>query len=174
MGFYFELNRVSDQEFSESAPLGAYWFLYAVGGFALLCMGLSAWSLIWQMIHSREIWDQMLIAGVLSFIPLYVIVGLKLFAIRKYIRWDKGRLEWGYRLLKWPIFSRRVSEKDILGIEMVHQNRTGNLAPHIHENKEYYINGHWRIVLRSAKKNWVVDKHTDREALIPLFEWLKR
>jgi hypothetical protein len=131
-------------------------------------MGLAAWDLLLQLARSTEFWDQALVSMILSFIPVYLLIGLKLAWSRKYIRWNGEEIEVGYRLGRYRLFYRRIAKKDILRIELNNQRPSGNLAPIQHRDAQYYIKGHWRVVVVTKKRSYVLDRHTDREALLPL------
>ncbi len=172
MGFYFEMRQETPTEFKESKPLSVFWFLYAVGGFALLCMGLSAGSLLWQMAQSESIWDRLIFAAVLSFVPLFILCGLKLWLVRKFIQAYQGKLEWGFTFGKRPLWVRSLPLNQISKVDLTHEKRSSNLGQRQHGQTEYHIQGHWRVVIESGGKKYGIDRHTDREALLPLYHFL--
>jgi hypothetical protein len=180
VGFYVDLTQVEDHlsptkgtEFSEKEMPLYFWGLYACAGFALACMGGAAHALLGDLLRTGTAWDQFLVWAILGFIPLYLGIGLKLASLRKFVRLEESEIRFGYRFFKHTIFERRLERESIREILLLNQKPTANLAPNQHEDQQYYIRGHWRVVVEKKQgRRLIVDKHTEKEALIPLHRTL--
>ena len=103
MGFYFEMNPRTGTggtalEYSESNPPVVFWVLFLFAGFALTCMGLAAQHLLLDLAAQGATVDRFIVGGIYGFLPLYLLAGLKIGALRKFASLDKEELRLGYRL----------------------------------------------------------------------------
>jgi len=174
MGFYLELVRVPNKlEYRESQIPVVYWALYGIAGFALLCMGLSSHTLIIQLLK-RDFWLDSLLGGAfLTVLPLYLFFGLKLAAIRKYIKFGDD-LEIGFRCFGYPIRRRNLRRSQILSFDLTRHRSSPNVGKFQHQDSQYHNRGHWRLLARmNSEKTVVLDRHTDGELLRPIYEDLR-
>ncbi len=180
MGFYLELrpNGPAAQEsatngyfaeFYEQTPPPVFWLLYGVAGFALVCMGLAAYSLLGDLAKSGSFFDTLLVACIFSSVPFYFLIGLKLVGFRKMVRISGDELVVGFQFLRKIRFAKRVNRSQIKDISLINQRPRPNVAPGQHDDPQYYIRGHWRVVVELRNgKSIVVDRHTEKGALEPL------
>jgi hypothetical protein len=175
MGFYLELRHVpSLEEFSESEIPRAFWALYLIAGFALICMGLAAHTLLGDLLRMGSFWDWALVTLILLTLPIYFLIGLKLGGIRKFISTQGNELQVGYRCFGKKLFFRRTAVSEIKEITLYHKARSTNFAPQEHEDAQYYVRGHWRVgALLKNGKQFTLDRHTEEAALVPLADTLR-
>jgi len=179
MGFYLELrpgqNSSDPQEFIEQPPPATYWVLFLMGVFALGCMGLAAHQVLGGLLGQASMIDWVLLAILLFIVGLFLCVGFKMAFLRKFIRLRKGKLELGFYCLGIPHISKKWDFSEISDFVLYNHKPAPNLAPQHHTDPQYYIRGHWRILLKSnSGKGYVLDKHVEREALNPLLSWLRQ
>lgn len=171
MGFYIDLQRAptAECEFAELGTPPVFWVLYAIAGFALSCMGAAAHAVMRDLARLGSELDVALVWAILASVPFYFLVGLKLVSVRKFVRFEGDTLEAGYRVFGHAIYHRVVRKDQIRGIALVNQRRAPNVAPGQHEDRQYYVRGHWRLVVqRASGRDLVLDRHTDEAALEPL------
>jgi hypothetical protein len=180
MGFYLELvpQGKECQEFRELPPPVSFWVLYAVGVFALICMGAAAYSVLGGLFAQGSIWDGIILGTVGLFLALFLFIGIKMLALRKFVRLKTDELQVGFFVFGRPFRLHNYLRSDIKEVCLINQRPTPNLAPEFHDDPQYFVRGHWRLVLDLKKpKRVVLDKHVEREALIPLFNsiesWFK-
>lgn len=174
MGFYLELQRHPEPAgltYREDPPPAVFWVLYLFLGFALTCMGLAARTLLGDLARTGSTFDQGLVGLFVAFIPLYGLIGLKLGFVRRYVAIGGDTLRVGYRLGGRRLWERRLARRDIAAVEVVNQRPAPNNAPLHHDDPQYFVRGHWRVVARRRDgKSVTLDRNTDREPLLPLAE----
>ncbi len=178
MGFYFEMQKAGGTEFAEGKTPGVFWTLYVFLGFALLCMGLAAHALLGDLARSGDWFDVALVWMLYACAPLYVGIGLWLGFVRRFVKTESGTLIVGRRFGSRPFWQKRISKPEITAIALVNRRPAENNAPLHHDDSQYYIKGHWRVVAwRKNAKPVTLDKHTEREMLVPmeadLTAWLR-
>lgn len=175
MGFYLELFPVAGEtEYREQAVPNVFWILYGLAGFALACMFGAAYSLLGDLAKAGSTFDRALIGSILSAVPIYVLLGVKMAWVRKFARYDARGVEVGHRLAGKTLWKRFVPWAEVKSVELVNQRPTANLAPRQHGDAQYYIRGHWRLLLVTREnKEVVLDRHTEKEMLEPLFTDLR-
>jgi hypothetical protein len=87
MGFYLELEPASTGEFTEKKIPSSFWVLYAIAGFALTCMFLTANSLLRDLARTGSDLDSLLVYSIVLAVPFYIAIGVKLLAFRKIGIW---------------------------------------------------------------------------------------
>lgn len=177
MGFYLELKRNArvPSEFIEAEIPSTFWVLYTVAGFALTCMGVAAFALLIDLARTGSKWDQVLVITILTAVPIYTAIGLKLAGLRKFVNYSTDSLQAGYRLFGMTVFRRVVSRAEIVGVSLLNKKPSQNVAPLVHDDKQYYLRGHWRVVLQLKNGRLItIDKHTEEAALYPLYENLQK
>ena len=94
MGFYIDLAPVGFdlERFEEGSIPSVFWVLYAITGFALLCMGLAAHSLLGDLAKMGSGLDLALVFLILSAVPVYVLIGFKLGALRRFVSFSASVL----------------------------------------------------------------------------------
>lgn len=173
MGFYIDLKPVAPGEFKETEIPFAFWALFAIAGFALLCMGLASHMLLKDLAKVGTTFDFALLGTILLSIPFYLIIGLKLFFIKKYISIQNGEIRYGHTFKGKPFFKKKILVSNISEVSLVNRKPTKNVAPVFHNDQQYHIQGHWRILLKlKTGKTVTLDKHTDVDALKPLYDLL--
>ncbi|MEZ4750838.1 MAG: hypothetical protein R3B54_09510 [Bdellovibrionota bacterium] len=173
MGFYFEMQPAGEREFKEGPPPPVFWTLYAILGFALACMSGAAFTILRDMAKAGDTLDVALYYFFLSTLPLYLLLGVRLLWVRKYIRIGEDAIRWGFRLGTWSFFQRAVKRDQVENVLFLSKVPTPNMAPQIHDDPQYYFQGHWRLVLRlKSGKEVRLDRHNERAALEELFEWV--
>jgi len=175
MGFYLELFPVTgEKEYREQAVPGVYWILFGLAGFALACMFGAAYTLLGDLARAGSTFDRFLIGSILSAVPLYLLVGIKMAWVRKFARYDTKGVETGYRLFGKAFCKRFTAWSEVKAVELVNLRPTANLAPRQHADAQYYIRGHWRLILAGKDgKEVVIDRHTEKEVLEPLYRALQ-
>lgn len=170
MGFYFELKPAPQHGlFREEAVPGFFWALLGFAGFALACMGGAAYALLWDLATAGSVIDQILVGTILAFIPLYFVIGFKLAFLRRYVEYQGEEIRVGFFMGKRRWFEKRVPRSEIKEILLINQRPSRNLAPREHSDKQYYIQGHWRLLLlKKNGKKVLLDRHTEKPALEPL------
>ena len=166
------MRRQADRpEFTESEVPYVYWVLYGLAGFALSCMGLAAYSLLWDLAQKGSWFDLGIIGVILAAVPFYLVIGAKMAFTRKFVRFEGDFLEVGFRFMGRPLWVLRTERSGISSVELLNLRTTPNLAAAEHDDPQYQIRGHWRIVVTAKSgKKMVVDRHTEKEMLVPLFE----
>ena len=168
MGFYIELKKAdtNGREFRETAPPQVFWTLYGLAGFALTCMGLAAHSLLVTLLNTGDPWDLVLVGSIFSAVPMYLLIGLKLVWMRKFIRFEENGVQLGLFVGKKPIVLKRIKREDITDVLLINQRPSENVAPIQHDDSQYFIRGHWRLLLNTKDgKSVVLDRHTEKGAL---------
>lgn len=170
MGFYLELKPVAGGgAYHEEGIPGYFWALFGFAGFALACMGGAAYALLWDLARSGSAWDQLLVGVIFAFLPFYLVIGFKLAFMRRFVDYRGEELRIGFQVGKSRWFEKRVNRKDIQEILFINQRPAGNVAPVQHKDKQYYIQGHWRLIaLRRNGKKILIDRHTEKAMLEPL------
>lgn len=168
MGFYIELKKLdsSGTEFRENAPPQVFWTLYGLAGFALTCMGLSAHSLLATLLNTGDPWDLVLVGSILLAVPFYLLVGIKLFWVRKFILFDPNSIQMGFLIGKKRFTLSQVAKNDISETLLINQRPSENVARVQHDDPQYFIRGHWRLIIKTKKgESIVLDRHTEKGAL---------
>lgn len=174
MGFYIELVRFQPGVYSEGEIPKAYWVLYGIGGFALICMGGAAYALLIDLAKTGWIGDQILVGSIVGAIPLYLLLGLKLVWVRKYVEIGAEVVQTGFRFAGYTFLKRSVHRSEVAQAVLFNKKPSENIAPTEHRNSQYYIRGHWRVGLKLKNGQFIVlDKHTEKEAIHPLFQELQ-
>jgi hypothetical protein len=182
MGFYFEMEkRPSDGavlEYTEGRTPGVFWALYVFLGFALVCMGLAAYALLGDLFRSGEWFDKALVWLLYACAPLYLLVGLWLGLVRKFVRAESGALQVGRRFGKGVMWRKTMGRETIEGIALINRKPAENYATRLNDDTQYHIKGHWRVVAWKKGGGAVtLDKHTEKELLAgmerELTAWLK-
>ena len=177
MGFYLEMQGVDSphphsqaREFAEKTVPIVFWGLYTFAGFALLCMGFSAHSLLGDLARLGSQWDQVIVWAILSAIPLFIVIGLKMLGLRKFIRFDETTLRRGFRFFGRTLWEKKIPRNKVLSVDLLNRRPSPNIAPRQHEDSQYFIRGHWvvRLNLRGGK-SLILDKHTEKGTLVPLY-----
>lgn len=172
MGFYLDLvpQEKEGREFRELPPPVSFWVLYAVGVFALICMGAAAYSVLGGLFAQGSFWDGVILGTVGIFLVLFLFVGIKMLALRKFIRLEADVLKVGFLVFGSPFQLSNYPRSEVKEVCLINQRPTPNLAPEFHDDPQYFVRGHWRVVLDLKKqKRIVLDKHVEREALLPLY-----
>jgi len=174
MGFYIDLRPVKEGEFKETEIPFAFYALFAIAGFALLCMGLASHMLLADLVREGDVFDYLLIGTILMFIPFYFAMGIKLFFIKKFVSIQNEQVIYGFTFSGKTFYKKEFNIKDISKVELLNKRPTKNIAPVMHNNVQYHINGHWRlIVCLKNGKSITLDKHTDVDALNPMYDLLE-
>ncbi len=175
MGFYIEMRKSpTPGGFLESPPPAVFWALYAFAGFALGCMGGAAHTLLGDLAKSGSAFDRGLVWSIWAMFPVYLLIGLKLWAVRRFVLFEKDGITFGYHFFKRRFLERHVSRGDLADFNLVNHRPHPNLAPTQHEDSQYYIRGHWRVVVTNREgKDFVLDRHTEKGALGPLYRELR-
>lgn len=176
MGFYLDLNPKTSEGtlFIENGPPAVYWTLYAIGIFALFCMGLAAHQVVGGLFQEPSWFDWGLLFGVASVVLLFFLVGFKMAALRKFVSLEGPKLQVGYYVVGRSVVLRSISKDLVSDLVLVNQKPAPNLAPQFHDNPQYFVRGHWRLILiTKLGKKHVLDKHVEKEALLPLYSSIK-
>ncbi len=174
MGFYYELNPnpTTPSEYLEARTPRVFWVLYGILGFALACMAGAALHVLADLAKTGAALDEALYYGFLSLFPGYLLLGLYLALVRKFVRAEK-RLEVGARVVGCTVFKRSFNKEKIAGFELINYKPSQNTAVSQHDDSQYYFQGHWRIIARLKNgKTPVIDRHNEKEALAPLWQFL--
>lgn len=179
MGFYLDIVPLSKKptEFREVPPPAYFWVLYLISVFALACMGLAAKQVLGGLAHEDSLIDKLLIGSFGLALLGLLVTGIKFIGMRKFIKCEQEELSHGFLLFGFPFFRNRLKRSNVLRIDLVNKRPAANLAPQLHDDSQYYVQGHWRVVaaLRGGREK-VLDKHVEKEALVPLSstlnEWL--
>jgi len=178
MGFYLDLVPYQSRttEFREKAPPAYFWVLYTISVFALACMALAAHQVLNGLAQEDSLIDKVLVgtfflAGIFLF-----FAGLKFVGLRKFIKLEGNQLDFGFLFFGLPVLKKSFSKSQLSKLELLNKRPVSNLAPQLHDDPQYYVQGHWRLVLVSVEgKKVVLDKHVEKEALTPLLaaiqEW---
>lgn len=174
MGFYIDLKPVGPGEFKEKEIPFAFYALFGIAGFALLCMGLASHMLLADLVKVGTAFDYVLIGSIAMSVPFYLLMGLKLFFVKKFVSFRNGMIYYGFTFKGKTFYQKQIALKDIVNVELVNKRPTKNVAPVMHNNVQYHINGHWRLLLTLRNgKTAILDKHTDIDALKPMYDLLK-
>ena len=182
MGFYLELRPRQTgsfvDEFVEQAPPPTYWALFLIAIFALICMALAAHPVLDGLLAQGSSVDWVLVFVLVIIVGIFVFVGLKMAFLRKFLRFRNTELDAGYYWAGVPLVSRRWSRSEINEVVLFNYQPAPNLAPQTHQDSQYYIRGHWRLLVKlKSGRIFVLDKHVEREAMEPLFlalqDWMK-
>ncbi|MBM4317011.1 MAG: hypothetical protein FJ116_05975 [Deltaproteobacteria bacterium] len=168
MGFYIELKKTGDSDnmFLEQSPPQVFWTLYGLAGFALTCMGLASHSLLITLLSTGDPWDLLLVGSVFSTVPIYLLIGIKLVWIRKFITFNHDNLEMGFYLGSRRFFISKLDKQNAAEVLLVNERPSANVAPVQHDNSQYYIRGHWRLLVKTKDgKDIILDRHTEKGAL---------
>jgi hypothetical protein len=175
MGFYLELvpEPTKREEFREVPPPKTYWILYAIAVFAVGCMMAAAYQVLGDLLSAGTVWD-LLILGILALvILLFGAVGFKMAALRRFIRVAGTQLQTGYFCFGYPLVLRKVNREDVKEVVLLNQKPAPNLAPQFHDDPQYFIRGHWRVVVYSNHHPpLLIDKHVEKEALESIYQWV--
>lgn len=175
MGFYLDLNPQSTArvDFREGAPPPTFWVLFLIGVFAILCMVLAAHQILGDLFKSPGLVDWILMGGLGFVVALFLGAGLKLLAFRKFIQENGDKLLMGYDVFGFPWVFYRFPRKQVARLYLYNHKPAPNLAPQFHDDPQYFIKGHWRLVIETHQgKKKVLDKHVEKDALEPLFRAL--
>lgn len=170
MGFYIELAPVGPKRFQEGIIPPIFWILYAIAGFALLCMGGAAHAVLGDLLEIGSTFDQVILSLIFAAVPLYFLIGLKLLLVRKFVAFEGNHFKMGYLFAKKPVLVKKFSPQDVEDILLLNRKPSPNVAVRLHEDSQYHLQGHWRVILKTGKKFLTIDKHTDKGALQPLYK----
>ncbi len=173
VGFYLELNRdPKSSEYREDFVPFVYLGLVGFSFLALLGMGLAAHTLLAQLAsRGSSFWDKFLVYSPLACLPVLLLLGIKLAGMRKFLRFDGNTLTRGFRLWGRPVLVTKLARQEIAELLLENHRPKSNLAPRHHDNPAYYVRGHWRLMAKTKNGATIcLDRHTEREALIPLYE----
>jgi hypothetical protein len=172
MGFYLDLKKAPDRpEYAEREIPSVFWVLYAIAGFALLCMGGAAYSLLGDLLRTGSAWDRLLVGMIVASVPFYLLAGVKLAGTRKFVAFAGDELRFGFRLFGWVVKQRRFSRTQISEVILFNRRPSPNQAPRSHQDSQYYIRGHWRVAIGTTPgKVITLDKNTEKAALEPLYQ----
>lgn len=168
MGFYIELKKTDSagQEFKELSPPQVFWTLYGLAGFALTCMWIAAHSLLFKLLTTGDAWDLILVGSIIAAVPIYILIGIKLAWVRKFIRFQGDTLVCGYMLWTYPLTLLNLKRAEVEDLLLVNRRPSANVAPAQHADSQYYIRGHWRILLKTKSGRLItLDRHTEKGAL---------
>jgi hypothetical protein len=168
MGFYFELKKTGSDnlEFREQGVPQVFWTLYGLAGFALTCMGLAAHSLLVTLLNTGDPWDLILIGSIFFSVPVYLLIGVKLLWVRKFVQLEPNQLALGYFVGSRRFTLKRLPKSEIKEVLLINQRPSSNVAPARHGDSQYYIRGHWRLLVNTKSgKHLVLDRHTEKGAL---------
>ncbi len=170
VGFYYEMTQApGTPEFTEGKTPGVFWTLYAFLGFALLCMGLAAYSLLGDLFRSGDWFDKLLVWTLYACGPFYLLTGVWLAACRRFVRASGPALVVGRKLGKIQLWARTLPKASIAAVELLNRKPAANYAPQHHDDSQYFIKGHWRLVAWKKAGGYVsLDKHTEREMLVAM------
>lgn len=177
MGFYFGLRpRALDPfEFAEQEVPRALWVLFLLAGFALVCMAGAAHHLLVKMLRTGSAMDVGLVFGILSFVPIYLFTGVRLFFIRKFVAFEPDAVRLGFRFWRWCMLHRSIARARIREVKLTNHAPTPNCARFQHDDDQYFLRGHWRLGIVSDQGKFItIDKGTDRAALEPLHRQFDR
>jgi len=176
MGFYLDLIPAQSRpnEFREVPPPAYFWALYSISVFALGCMALAAYQVLGGLAQEESLIDKFLVGSFLFAFAFLGLTGLKFVGVRKFVKLEKDSLVYGYLFFGTPLIGQRLFKKDISSIGLVNKRPAPNRAPDLHEDSQYYVRGHWRVVVALVGgREKVLDKHVEKEALVPLVEFLE-
>lgn len=177
MGFYIEMSQTEPQVglFEERGVPSTFWVLYGIALFAVLCMGMAAFTVLRDLFQRGNTFDQVLLFGVFSFIPAILLIGMKLALFRKFIEFSGDHLIVGFRSpnRKISLFKNSFPKKSVTDFFLINKRQSANLAKKEHEDRRYHIRGHWKVLAEVNGKRIVLDRHTEQEALEPLYQSLK-
>jgi len=175
VGFYLQLNQKEKAvEFCEGRIPGAIIFLYLFTGVALGGMALAAFSLLKDLLVTGVWWDQALVYAIIAMLPVYFFIGLRIFAVRKFVAYEDGRIRLGYRLAGWTLRKHFFPTSEIETIYLKNQRPSPNIASREHDDAQYYFRGHWRVGLQLRSGKQVnIDRHTERGALVSIYSTMK-
>jgi len=175
MGFYLELvpEPTKSKEFKEVSPPTTYWILYAIAIFAVGCMMGAAHHVLGGLLAAGSIWDWMIL-GVLGLVfLLFGAIGFKMAALRRFIRVEGDQLQTGYFCLGYPLVLRKANRDEVREIVLLNQKPAPNLAPQFHDDPQYFIRGHWRVIVYPKHTRPIlIDKHVEKEALELVHQWV--
>jgi len=161
-------------EFKEISIPPVLWLLYGIAGFALTCMGASAAEVLADLARSGSVIDLAIVWMLATLVIGYLAVGIRLALVRKFVVADTGKLVMGYSAALWRFKVREIIWSQVSQVMLVNQSPTPNLAPHYHGDRQFFIRGHWRVVVELKDKNrFTLDTHTEKDALMPLFTHLE-
>ncbi|MCB0405520.1 MAG: hypothetical protein KDD51_12110 [Bdellovibrionales bacterium] len=150
-----------------------FWTLYAILGFALACMSGAAFTILREMAAKGDSLDRTLYYLFLCTLPLYLVLGVRLLWVRKFIQIDDESISWGFRLGRWIFYRRSVKRAHVAHVLFLSKVPSPNMAPQIHDDPQYYFQGHWRLVLRLKTGGEIrLDRHNERAALQDLYDWV--
>lgn len=165
MGFYFDLAPTNGPYYQEQEVPALFWALFTILGFALTCMGIAAFGILSDLVRSGEWIDKALIGAYgVSWVG-YLFIGIRLIFFRKFVDWGKGRLTWGYRAFGFTFTLNSLHPHAIDEAEILHSSQTTNIAPSLHGDRRYFIQGHYRLVVKANGRSCTLDRSTDPDAL---------
>ena len=167
MGFYIELRKAAATgEYREEGTPPVFWTLYLIAGFAIFCMAAAAHSLLGDLLRMGSYFDLFLVGSFIAVIPIYFLIGIKLLSIRRFVSFAGDRLECGFKIGKKTLFGWELPRAEIDNISLVNKIPSPNLARKYHDDPQYQIRGHWRVVAKTkAGEEKIVDRHTEKGAL---------
>lgn len=171
MGFYIELTPLgrTPEEFAERSIPVVFWILYLIAGFALTCMIWAAFGLLGDLLHTGNWFDRALLGLLGFFVVGYLVAGVKLAWVRKFVALQPEALVVGSRFAGKSFFASKIPWGEILRVELFNHRPTPNRAAIQHDDPQYQIRGHWRaIVTLRDGRSVILDRHVEREALEPL------
>jgi len=176
VGFYLELSRANEgPEYRENFIPFVYFGLLGFAALALVGMAAAAHTVLADLVAGgTSIWDRVLVFGPLACVPVLLGMTIKLGAMRKFVRFEGNKLSWGSRLFGRPFRVKMLGRPGVASFELVNQRPKANLAHVHHDNPAYYVRGHWRLVVKTKEgAEHLLDRHTEREALLPLYDDLQ-
>lgn len=169
MGFYFDLESIPGVGFREVRVPTVFWALFALAGFALVCMGAASFTILKALLETGSLVDRALILGYWVAVLGFLGVGIRLALIRKFVDTANDALTFGYRFGRWKLFSRALDRSAITEITIIHSSPGPNTAPTLHRETRYYLKGHYRLIAKTnSGRVWTLDRNIDEESLTPL------
>jgi hypothetical protein len=175
MGFYLEIvpEPLKREEFREVPPPKTYWILYGIAVFAVGCMMAAAYQVLGDLLSAGTVWDWLILGVLALVILLFGAVGFKMAALRRFIRLVGKQLQTGYFCFGYPIVLRKVNRDEVKEVSLFNHKPAPNLAPQFHDDPQYFIRGHWRVMVYPTRRRPIlIDKHVEKEALESIYQWV--
>lgn len=174
MGFYTEIAKGRPGFYLEGAVPPVFWTLFAIAGFALICMWGAAHSLLFSLADTGNWYDQALVWIFALMVVVYVGFGVKFAWVRKFVHFEGSRIAWGFRFGDRVVYEKQLEREEIAQIVLTNHKPSGNRGEQTHDNASYHYRGHWQIRAVLNSHGYVIlDKNSDKEPLEPLYEELR-